>query len=94
MHLMEQRLQEVLILQTQTERKPLFLYRKQISLTLNVNNGQDTRTHCEFLNLSSKRRMESNVLEERGSKPHAKAGFLPLTVFLEGKKKKKQQMRQ
>lgn len=80
-HLVEQRLQEVFVLQD-THRQEATVSTQEADSTAAVGKRCERDTHCEFLDLSSQRRMKSDMLEQGRSEAHAKAGLLPLAVFL------------
>lgn len=78
-HLVEQWLQEVFILHTQIYPNfELFINKRSQHRLKGL-----CETHCEFLDLSGERRVESHVLKQGGSEPHTQAGFLTLAVFLQ-----------
>ncbi len=70
MHLVEQWLQEVLVLQD-TDRRGVNLPIQDVATNVSANECVRGRgTHCEFLDLSGEGRMESHMLKQGGSEPH------------------------
>ena len=70
MHLVEQWLQEVFVLQD-IDRGEANTFTQEAASCVTANKCLRGReTHCEFLDLSSKRRMKSHMLKKGGPEAH------------------------